>query len=115
MKTIIAGSRNFNDYELLKREVDKVHEIAPITEVVSGGARGADSMGEWWARQNGIALIIFPADWNRFGKAAGPIRNTQMANYAQMLIAFLAKDSKGTKDMIEKANRHNLIVKVINI
>lgn len=101
MKLIIAGSRNFQDYEKLKAGVENL--TFPITEVISGNARGADQMGEWWAQQKEIQVRVFPANWSQHGKAAGYIRNKEMANQADALIAFWDGKSKGTKHMIDIA------------
>ena len=101
MKTIVAGSRDFTDYELLKRQVNyyRAHK-GIITEIVSGGARGADMLGEQYAIEFNLPLKIFPADWDKHGRAAGPIRNRQMADYADALIAVWDGQSRGTKNMI---------------
>jgi hypothetical protein len=115
MKTIIAGDRNYQNYDEMKLILDTYHKTTPITEVISGGARGADSMGEWWAKQNDIKIVLFPAMWNKYGLAAGPIRNKLMAEYGEGLIAFLASKSRGTKNMIEQATKLNLKIKVVNI
>jgi len=104
--------RDFYDYAFVEPYLDmQRHEI---TEVVSGCATGVDSIGERWARANGIPIRRFPADWSQHGKAAGPIRNRQMAEYADALIAFWDRKSKGTKNMIETANRNNLKVYIIH-
>lgn len=113
MKVIIAGSRNFNDYILLKNNCDILLSITKETiEIVSGGARGADTLGEKYAHENNLELKIFPADWS-IGKGAGFIRNKQMAEYADALIAFWDGESKGTKMMIDLAKKMNLKVKVV--
>ena len=98
MKTIIAGSRDITDYT----EVVAAVAAAPweITEVISGGARGADSLGEEFADQNNLPLRIKPADWNRFGRSAGPIRNQEMAEIGEALIAIWDGRSRGTAHMI---------------
>jgi hypothetical protein len=70
-------------------------------------------MGEEWAKKNGCPVKLFPADWNTHGTAAGPIRNKQMAEYADGLIAFWDRKSKGTKNMIDTAISHGLPVVVI--
>lgn len=119
MRVIVAGSRGFDDYQLLNNELTTLKMLSesnktPITEVVSGTARGADKFGEIWAEQNGIKLIKFPADWTRYGKSAGYVRNEEMAKYADILYAFWDGTSKGTKHMIELAKRHNLKVRIIN-
>jgi hypothetical protein len=113
MKVIIAGWREFTDYELLNRTMESCG--FPVTEVVSGKARGADTLGERWANENGIPVKPFPANWDRYGDAAGSVRNEEMARYGEALVAFLAKESKGTKDMIRVAKRYKLKVKVVNI
>ncbi len=113
MKVIIAGSRNFNDYSLLKNNCDILLSIAKESiEIVSGGARGADSLGERYAHENNLELKIFPADWS-IGKSAGFIRNKQMSEYGDALIAFWDGKSAGTKMMIDLAKKMNLKVKVI--
>jgi len=112
MKTIIAGMRDFHDYAFVEPYLDMHrHEI---TEVVSGCATGIDSLGERWAKANGIPIRRFPADWSQHGKAAGPIRNRQMADYADALIAFWDRKSKGTKKMIETAKRNKSKVHIVH-
>jgi predicted Rossmann-fold nucleotide-binding protein len=102
MKVIIAGGR---DYTLKKKDYDKLREI-PITEVVSGGARGADQDGETYAVNSGIPYTRFRADWHKHGKSAGPIRNRQMAEYADAVVLF--PGGKGTLNMKEQAERLGL-------
>ena len=113
MKCIIAGSRSFNDYQLLKDYCNFVFSNTkePI-EIVSGGAKGADLLGEQYAREMGYPLKVFSADWNVKGKSAGFIRNQEMANYADALIAFWDGFSKGTHHMIETAKQCKLNVRV---
>lgn len=108
MKVIIAGTRDFNDYHAVKSTVSRT--CWELTEVVSGGASGADALGEEYAMHNGIALKIFKADWDKHGKAAGPIRNREMAQYADGLIAFWDGLSKGTMNMIQEARNAGLKV-----
>lgn len=106
MKTIIAGCRTFKDYALLKEKLNHYRNYTGnIYEVVSGGADGADFLGEKYAVENGIPIKHFPADWNTHGRAAGPIRNKQMADYADCLIAVWDGKSKGTKNMIDNMNK----------
>ena len=106
MKTIIAGSRDFKDYNLLKSQLDyyRMHKNN-ITEVVSGCAKGADLLGESYANEQSIPVTQFPADWDKHKKAAGPIRNRQMAEYADCLIAVWDGSSRGTKNMIDEMNK----------
>jgi len=113
MKTIIAGSRTINSYRLVKEAIrDSGFEI---TEVVSGHAKGADAWGELYAQQNNIDLVMFPANWNKYGKSAGAIRNQKMADYAEALIAIWDGKSKGTQRMIEIAKEKSLQVFVYKV
>ena len=111
-KVIIAGCRDFTDYALLCSFSDQVLAGAEDIEIVSGGARGSDAMGEQYAREHGYSLKVFPAEWKKWGRAAGPIRNGQMADYADALIAFWDGKSAGTRDMIRKAEEKGLRVEV---
>ena len=99
MKCIIAGSRSIEDYD----EVWKAFENCPfadeITEVVSGCAKGVDTLGERVAFAKGIPVAKFPADWKRFGKRAGPIRNEQMGDYADCAIIVWDGISTGSNHM----------------
>ena len=115
-RVIIAGTRSFNDYELLRdscnnllSEKQRTHTVV----VISGTARGADQMGERYAREWGFQLRRFPADWEQYGKSAGHIRNAKMADNADALIAFWDGESRGTKNMIDNARRKGLAVRVI--
>jgi len=110
MKLIIAGSRNFNDYKKLCKICDHLLQNQANIEIVSGAARGTDQLGEKYASEKGYPIKQFPANWNKYGKAAGPKRNLQMANYADALIAFWDGKSRGTKNMIELANKRKLNV-----
>ena len=116
MRVIVAGSRDFNDYDLVEKTLltyFKAHHLHnKDVEIVSGSARGADKLGEQFAKKCGLKLTKFPADWNKYGKAAGPIRNEEMAKYSDMLFAFWDGYSKGTKNMIELAKQYELLINV---
>jgi len=114
MKIIVAGSRNFNDYEFLKHELDIINKEGNISYIVCGKAKGADSLGEKYALENNIEVIYFEPEWNLYGKRAGHIRNELMGNYADTLIAFWDNKSKGTKHMINYMKKINkkYIVKI---
>ena len=102
LKVIIAGSRDINDFDLVLETVKKSGiKISEISEIVSGGAKGVDSVGESIAKAFGIPVKKFPADWDKHGKVAGFIRNKEMADYSDALIAVWDCRSKGTKHMIE--------------
>ncbi len=112
MKIIIAGGRNFNDYSKLCQICDDMLQNQYNIEVVSGGARGADRLGEIYAKERSFKLICFPAAWSKFGKCAGIIRNAEMAKYADVLIAFWDRNSKGTGHMIRLAEKEGLKVSI---
>ena len=97
MKIIIAGGRHYNDYETVKRVCNHMLQNQAEIEIVSGGATGADFIGEKYAKENNYKVTIFKTKWNEFGSSAGPIRNKQMAEYADALIAFWDGKSKGKK------------------
>ena len=99
-RVIIAGGRDFNDYDHLKSKCDLFISSLYNIEVVSGCAKGADALGERYAEERGFKIKRFPADWENNGKAAGSIRNKQMAEYADYLIAFWDGHSKGTLNML---------------
>jgi hypothetical protein len=110
MKTIIAGSRTITDYWHVLCAVSR--SGFEITEVVSGTARGVDKLGERWAECHNIPVKRFPADWSKHGKAAGHIRNAEMGDYAEALIA-VTNGSGGTRNMIEYAKKKGLKVFVL--
>lgn len=133
MRIIVAGGRKYADWEIAKRELDLLHNqwkwdvTLPITEVVCGMCSvgiqtykedledgkairiyGADGLGYRWAKENNIPVVEFPADWVRFKRAAGPLRNAKMADYADALIVF--PGAAGTSDMVYRAKMRNLII-----
>lgn len=114
MKTIIAGSRQITDFAVISEAVAK--SCFGISEVVSGCAPGVDKQGEAWASLNDIPIKRFPAQWHRYGSyAAGPIRNKEMAEYADALIAVWDGRSNGTKNMINQARLRHLKIFVYEV
>ena len=113
MKAIIAGGRDYILGPEHFKWLDKIHSIDPITEVISGGASGADAGGEAWATKNNIKVTVFKADWSK-GKQAGPMRNCEMAMYAKTLKGFslciLFSGGKGTANMKATAQKHGLVI-----
>lgn len=107
MRTIIAGSRSVTDPAELERAI--AASGLRITQVISGGARGADALGEAWAWRNGVPLSLMPAEWDRLGKRAGLIRNEEMAEAADACIALWDGQSPGTRHMIQTAGNAGLI------
>lgn len=124
-RIIIAGSRTFTDKSLLYRVCDEqIAEIAKSDEnatvqIISGGARGADKLAEMYARDRQFSNIVLPAQWNKYGKRAGMLRNGDMARMASkkdgkgVLIAFWDGQSRGTKNMIFRSNENNNIKVVV--
>lgn len=110
MRTIIAGSRGISDPQLVDRAITNSRFI--ITQVLCGMARGADLHGFAWAIRNQIPVVEFHADWDRFGRSAGAIRNGEMSLHADALIALWDGKSRGTKNMIDVATRAGLKVYV---
>jgi uncharacterized protein YeaO (DUF488 family) len=113
MRVIVAGGRDFNNYELVVKTLDRLLPKNEEVIIISGCANGADSLGEQYASDNGLLVERFPADWDKHGKAAGPIRNAQMAEVGDKLIAFWDGESRGTKNMIDTATKKGLEVTVI--
>ncbi len=113
MRVIIAGGREIYDYQLV---LDAIKEAnLDIITVVSGGAKGVDTLGEQYASEMNLALNVYAADWQKNGRAAGPIRNRKMAENADALIAIWDGKSRGTKNMIETATKLKLVVYVKRI
>lgn len=130
MRVIIAGGRDFNDFKLLESNLHKIFKQladeklisgwineADI-EIICGKARGADTLGEKFAKTYNIPIKYFPADWDTYGKSAGYRRNADMAKYAKecngVLIAFWDGKSKGTKHIIDIAKSNNMRVFVVS-
>ena len=107
MKTIIAGGRDLKKIPvIMKLDQLEVRYGIKITSVVSGCAPGADAAGEWWAETHNLPVHKYPADWNKLGKAAGPIRNREMAKNADAVILF--PGGNGTNSMKSEAEKAGL-------
>lgn len=113
MKVIIAGSRHMpvSLYYLVPKAVAK--SGFDITEIVSGTAKGADTLGEFYAAEYEIPCKLFPPDWDTYGKAAGPIRNGQMKEYADAAIVFIWDGSRGSANMIRQMQQASKPVFVV--
>mgnify|MGYP001809727201 CR=1 FL=1 len=117
MKVIVSGSRDFTNYSLFEAmmfDVLKPSELANIT-ILEGGCRGTDMMAREFAIKWGVKWVEFPADWEKHGQSAGPIRNAELVKEGEMLIAFINIRSKGTKDIITKATAAGLKTKIFTI
>ena len=117
LKILICGGRHFCDYALLESIADNVvkEQVFSEIEIVSGHCVGADRMGEEYAKRRNYALKVFPAEWKKYGKRAGPIRNKQMIDYIaefenKIVIAFTSPNTKGTKNTIALAKKANIRV-----
>lgn len=116
-RVIVAGSRSFNDYALMKRSLDRIFSnIKTPIEIVSGTAGGADKLGERYADENGYLVKIFVPEWTKHQRKAGPIRNEEMAKYVAPdggCIVFIVNDSSGSKHMIKMGRKYKLKLRII--
>ena len=116
MRVLVCGSRHFNDYEWLERELNGL-KLESGTTIINGGARGADTLAGRFAKAYAYSEECYPADWNTHGRRAGPIRNHRMLREGKpdLVVAFIAPDSRGTKHMVEISRKAGIPVKEINI
>jgi hypothetical protein len=117
MKLAVIGSRTFNNFDFLYSTLNHYQFINNylITEIVSGGAQGADTLGRDYARLCKLPIKIFPAEWDKYGKSAGYRRNVDIINACDEVVAFWDGQSKGTKHSIDLAHKANKKVTVINV
>lgn len=115
-RVIICGGRHFDNYACLEETMDELLNNFDLDfdniEIVSGHCSGADQLGEKYAENNNILCSIFPAQWKKYGRAAGPIRNSEMISYASesdfpIVVAFVSPNAKGTNDTVKKAEKQN--------
>lgn len=116
-RVIVCGGREFNDRELCFSKLDQILSEYENPEIVSGHAKGADLLGEKYAKLHSLPLKVFPAEWKKYGRGAGPVRNRQMLQYAleekPLIIAFWNGVSPGTKDMIRQAEDAGAEVRIV--
>ncbi len=110
MKVTVIGSRNFDSYEVLQDTLNRYK----ITAILSGGAKGADSLAEKYAKENEITFTKYLPDWKKYGRGAGPVRNREMVKDAEMIVAFWDGKSKGTKHAIDFAQEKKKKVVLVN-
>ena len=109
MKILVCGGRDYNKKEVVYNVLDLMYDN--IQCIVHGGARGVDSLAQTWAEERGVKTLVFPADWEKYGKSAGPIRNKQMLDENPDLMGVLAfPGGNGTKNMINLAVNRNISV-----
>ena len=121
MRLLVCGSRDYADRDTLFKVLDQIgiRNRGKIEVLIEGEARGADTLAREWAESYDIPVMKFPADWERYGKLAGPVRNAQMIAEGEptLVVAFLSKpmdQSGGTRNMVKLARYANLEVIVIN-
>lgn len=117
MKIVIAGCRDFCDYDAAKEFILRCLEELDSRDItiISGGCSGADRLGERFAKEFNTGLEIYNAEWEKYGRAAGPIRNRKMAELCDMAICFWDGQSRGTASMIRYAEGLGRIVKIKKI
>ena len=114
MVILVCGGRTYNNKDKVNEVLSSIHKEKPITVLIHGAAKGADTLAGYWARENGIKEKQYPALWNTHGKAAGIMRNQKMLddNKVDLVIAF--PGGKGTADMVERAKKANIEVREIS-
>jgi hypothetical protein len=114
MNLAVVGSREFDNYELLSKELDYIRTKKDITMIVSGGAKGADLLARRYAEENGIELLVLEPDWERFGNIAGYLRNVEIWDNSDFGVAFWNGESKGTKHSFDIAKKQKKYCKICN-
>lgn len=117
MKIAIVGYRKFNDYSKFLEEISSalIKWDWEITEIVSGGADGADTLAELFAAELDVPITIHKAQWYRYGRAAGPVRNGLIVKDSDAMIAFLHPNSRGTKDSIRQMDEAGKPIHIIKL
>jgi hypothetical protein len=110
MKVAIVGGRSFREYYLLEEVMDSLHKQHNFSAVVCGEAAGADSLGKVWAKRNNIPVISFKPNWDKFGRSAGHIRNCEMLEVSDKVVAFWNLFSPGTSHMINIACKNDKLL-----
>lgn len=110
MRVLVCGGRDYNDYQRLSAALNAVHEKHTITLVIEGGAKGADSLAGKWAEENGVARCVFPANWNKFGKGAGHVRNKNMLTLGLPDVVIAFPGGTGTDNMVKVSREAGLKV-----
>ena len=114
LKCAIVGGRDFEDYDFLKKVLnEKFDNLSFVECIVSGGAKGVDTLAERYAKELRVPMIIFRPDYKRYGRGAAIIRNTQIIEYSDVVYAFWDGKSNGTRDAINKAQKMGKILHVI--
>lgn len=112
MIVAVIGSRNFQDFSLLEATLSSLPEI---TQIVSGGAKGADSLAEIFANQRHISVVVIKPDWKQYGKGAGIVRYRKIIEVADMVVAFWDGKSKGTSSSLSMAKAKGIPIITVSI
>lgn len=115
MKLAIVGSRDYIDYNQMSEFIKSKFDMTEIDTIVSGGARGADALAERFAEENGLKMIVKKANWDKYGRAAGPIRNKLIIEEADMVAAFPSPKSTGTRNSMSLAKKAGKRLEVLNV
>ena len=113
MKILVCGGRDYQDREKVFQVLDEIHKTTPISLVVHGAARGADLLGEEWAKSRETAYYGVPAKWQELGRKAGPLRNLDMLERITPDLVVAFPGGRGTENMIKLATSNNIKVKQI--
>ena len=114
LKCAIVGGRDFDDYDFMKKVLDeRFDNLSFVESIVSGGAKGVDTLAERYAKEIGRPMVVFKPDYKRYGRGAALVRNTQIIEYADVVYAFWDGRSNGTRDAINKAQKMGKILYVI--
>lgn len=115
MNLAIVGSREITDYAIVFEKASKIVEKNKVTHIVSGGAKGVDTLARRFAEEKGIPLLEFKPDYSTYGRGAPLQRNTTIVEHSDVVLAFVTPNSKGTWDTIKKAEKMGRIVKIVNV
>ncbi len=113
MVILVSGGREYTDWNTVNLVLTNIHRETPIEKIVHGGARGADSLGGKWAKENDILEKVYKPDWNTYGKAAGSIRNQQMLDEESIDLLVSFPGGKGTADMKKRAKYKGVEIKEV--
>ena len=109
MKVLVCGGRDFDDMALVERTLDAIE----VTQIIEGGAKGADALARKWAEARGVTVRTFQPNWKRFGRGAGPKRNQQMLDEGKPDLVLAFPGGSGTKNMMRLAGAANVRVQVV--
>lgn len=115
MRLAIVGSRSFDNYKMFCELIDDLNKLYEFEYIVSGGAKGADSLAERYARERGIPIKIYPANWAKYGRSAGYRRNERIVEDCDYMVAFWDYKSPGTKHSINIARERKIPGKIFRI